>query len=99
MSFINYAKVWVDKINSRFGRFHPAKQQSDSRVWSVEFFESIVAFKIRRSASGMESQLVANMTVEAGESAKDFRRDDEVESDEARRQINDIVKRGFSVYG
>jgi len=99
MSFINYAKVWVDKINSRFGRFHRAKQQSDSRVWSVEFFESIVAFKIRRSSSGMESQLVANMTVESGEGAKDFRHDDEAESDEAKRQINDIVKRGFSVYG
>ena len=47
----------------------------------------------------MESQLVANMTVESGEGAKDFRHDDEAESDEAKRQINDIVKRGFSVYG
>ena len=71
MSFINYAKVWVDKINSRFGRFHRAKQQSDSRVCSVEFIESIFALKIRRTWSGMESQLVANMTVESGEGAKD----------------------------
>jgi hypothetical protein len=47
----------------------------------------------------MESQLVANMTVGSGEGPKDYRHDDEPKSDEAKRQINDIVKRGFSVYG
>jgi len=30
-----------------FGGFQRVKEQSDTRVWSIEFFESIVAFKIR----------------------------------------------------
>lgn len=98
MSFINYTKVWIDKINSRFGKFQRVKEQSDTRVWSIEFFESIVAFKIRRSSSSRESQLVANITVESGEGAKDYRHNDGVESNEVKRKIENIIKRGFSLY-
>jgi hypothetical protein len=36
-SFIKYAKLWIDIINSRFSEFNT--DQSGRKIWSVEFFE------------------------------------------------------------
>jgi hypothetical protein len=48
-SFIAYAKQLVDGINRRSGVLEP--DRPERRIWSVQFFESIVAFQINRAAS------------------------------------------------
>ena len=58
LSFINYLNIRIDQINSRFGKF--PKSAGNKRVWSVEIFESIVAFKINRKASAVVSEPVWN---------------------------------------
>lgn len=67
-SFIEYSKIMIDVINHRFNKF---SENRDHRVWSVEFFESIVAFKVNRPASTLESRPTEN----EGEfdRARDFR--------------------------
>ena len=60
-SFINYVNIWIDRINSRFDDF--PKSAGNKRVWSVEIFESIVAFNINRKASAVVSKLVWNRTL------------------------------------
>jgi hypothetical protein len=57
-SFINYVKFFIDKINNRFGEFD--KNYSDSRVWSIQSYESIVAFHINQKASGLKSESTNN---------------------------------------
>ena len=71
-SFIEYVKELIDKINMRFGGFH--KEKSEHRFWSIEVVESIVAFKINKKATKLESKPTYNI----GSSfvAKDFRFDD-----------------------
>ncbi|MEX0429797.1 class I SAM-dependent methyltransferase [Spiribacter insolitus] len=95
ISFINYCKRWIDRVNSRFGSF--VKEQKDRRVWSVEVFESIVAFKVNRAFS----QQVSMPTDNGGKRdfSKDFRNADRklVERDSAR--IERIIKRGFDIFG
>ena len=68
-SFVNYTKNMIDKINQRFERFNPTL--ADSRVWSVQSFESIIAFHINRKASNLLSKTTNNNGVD--DSAKDFR--------------------------
>jgi hypothetical protein len=68
-SFVNYTKNMLDKINQRFGHFNSTL--SDSRVWSVQSFESIIAFHINRKASNLLSEATNNNG--ADDSAKDFR--------------------------
>jgi len=68
-SFINYTKNFIDKINYRFGNF--SHMNSDGRVWSIQFFESIVAFKINKVASNLLSEETHNNGI--SESAADFR--------------------------
>jgi len=50
-SFINYSKNIVDVINSRFQYVDSKKSKFYSLVWSVGYFESIVAFHIDKSKS------------------------------------------------
>jgi len=60
-SFIEYTKQLFDKINYRFSRFEK-KNQPERRIWSIEVFESIVAFRVNRSASSLQSELHDNGT-------------------------------------
>lgn len=45
-SFINFSKRVVDSINSRFPSVNDVKNAYGKKVFSVSFYESIVAFKI-----------------------------------------------------
>ena len=68
-SFMEYTKKLADAINMRFGSF----QQSapDRRIWSIEIFESIVAFKVNRKASNLRSEFTENGG--AHDHARDYR--------------------------
>jgi len=48
-SFINFSKKTIDDINSTFPNIKKFDYQLNQLVYSVEFFESIVAFKIDRN--------------------------------------------------
>ena len=71
-SFISYTKFLIDKINHRFSGLN--NKNSDKIVWSIEFFESIVAFKINKTATSQKSSKTDN----GGKThdASDFRHDD-----------------------
>ena len=47
-SFINYSKRIIDKINSRFKYVKKRGGKFIDSVWSISYFESIVAFHIER---------------------------------------------------
>ncbi|WP_339731016.1 class I SAM-dependent methyltransferase [uncultured Gimesia sp.] len=68
-SFIEYVKCYIDKINQRFSKLD--KMASDRRVWTIQVYESFVAFHIKRTASN----LVSENTDNGGEddSALDYR--------------------------
>jgi hypothetical protein len=93
-SFINYVKIWIDKINSRFAQF--PKTQKDRRVWSVEIFESIVAFKINRKASELPSQVTKNKP--ESNSTRDYRHADKAQIQSQIGAIQKILKNAFSLY-
>jgi hypothetical protein len=57
-SFIEYVKRLIDRINHRFGEFDSSA--ADRRVWSVQIFESIVAFHVNRPASEFRSHPTEN---------------------------------------
>jgi hypothetical protein len=67
-SFVNYVKNYLDKINLRFGAID--NDSSDKRVWSIQSFESIVAFHINRKYS-----IISKPTTNSGKSnnARDYR--------------------------
>lgn len=52
-SFVEYAKLLIDKINYRFVEFKDF--DCEKRVWSIRFFESMVAFEINRNAQSISS--------------------------------------------
>lgn len=58
ISFINYAKLWIDRLNARFSKF--SNNRRDTRVFSMEVFESIIAFKVNRQASECLSTVTNN---------------------------------------
>jgi hypothetical protein len=68
-SFIEYVKKFIDKINHRFG--HLDRNRSDNRVWSIQSFESIVAFHINRQATDLLSEPTSNNGID--DTAQDFR--------------------------
>lgn len=45
-SFVNFAKFVVDKINSRMDRTEQGSGSFFKRVYSVSFYESMVAFHV-----------------------------------------------------
>tara|TARA_B100001059_G_C17740721_1_gene531499 strand:- start:240 stop:1007 length:768 start_codon:yes stop_codon:yes gene_type:complete len=93
-SFIQYTKFWIDKINSRFSGF--GKKQFDTRVWSVEIFESIVAFKINKKASEIISKPIWNKTPD--EKEKDYRNFKSKDDENKKDKIKAIFKKAFSFY-
>ena len=69
LSFINYAKYLIDNINKRYVEFN--NETSEKRVWSIQFFESIVALHINFYATRIPSEVIFNKDKEVKE--KDFR--------------------------
>ena len=57
-SFINYTKNMIDKINRRFSKLSDGK--NETRVWSIEIYESIVAFCINNTQSSLISEPTDN---------------------------------------
>ena len=68
-SFLQYVKHFLDRINSRFAPL--VSSTTDRRVWSIQIFESIVAFHVDHAASTMNSAEVINGGIHDG--AVDFR--------------------------
>jgi len=62
LSFINYAKKLVDNINNRYVEFN--NKNSEKRVWSIQFFESIVALHFNFYATGIPSEIIFNQKKE-----------------------------------
>ena len=71
LSFINYAKKLIDNINKRYVGFD--NKTSEIRVWSIQFFESIVALHINFYATSIPSEVIFNQDKEV--KAEDFRYD------------------------
>ena len=94
LSFRNYVHAWMDKLNSRFGKF--PKIQSDRRVWSVFAFESIVAFNVDRSKSMLVSAPIRNR--QPVEGAEDYRHHPENKLEENKAAIQDLVAQAFTLY-
>jgi hypothetical protein len=51
LSFISYSKKIIDQINSRFKFVKSNKNKFFDLIWSVAFYESIVAFRIDKKKS------------------------------------------------
>ena len=68
-SFIEYTKLMIDKVNYRFGNLNDRK--SENRFWSIEIFESIVAFHINIKSVDIISYPIINNGKR--DFAKDFR--------------------------
>jgi len=68
-SFIKYTKNLIDLINMRFSIFN--NKRSEKRIWSIEMVESMVAFKINRTASNLISERTKNNG--KSESSEDYR--------------------------
>jgi hypothetical protein len=75
VSFIAYAKNIVDGINYRFSRFADDRP-SERVVWSLQFFESVVAFVVDRSLAGVHSAPSSNDRPSRG--TRDFRHADSI---------------------
>ena len=67
-SFMTYVARMMDRINRRF---HELGGEAEKRVWSVQVFESIVAFHVDRAASHRVSEVTDNGG--AHDNAQDFR--------------------------
>lgn len=74
-SFINYVKKKIDLINFRFQKFK--KKNYEQRIWSIEIFESIVAFRVHKKRNKVNSKMLDNKGV--SDSAIDFRYHDNSE--------------------
>ena len=63
-SFINFSKKTIDDINYKFSNIGKFKNSLNNFIHSVEFFESIVAFKIDRSLC-IENNLLENKGIKS----------------------------------
>lgn len=68
-SFINYVKHMIDRINHRFAGIEAS--HSEKRVWSIQVFESIVAFRINKEATALTSHPTTNNGID--DLATDYR--------------------------
>ena len=94
-SFIKYVKLWIDKINSRFSAFNT--DQNGSKIWSVESFDSIVAFNVSKEASRLKSKFICNK-----ENLKydgDFRNLGDTTDFKKLKDIQTIMERAFILDG
>jgi hypothetical protein len=96
IGFMNYILQTIHRINSRFGTFQPA--QGDRRVWSVEVFESIAAFKVDKKASQMESEPIWNREPAPSELARDYRYERAAVTESEKRAVANLVTRAFQIH-
>ncbi|MAA73849.1 MAG: hypothetical protein CMN28_03990 [Salinisphaeraceae bacterium] len=68
-SFMAYVKQVMDGINYRFGQF--SDERAETRVWSVEIMESMVAFRVNHQATALKSEPTDNQGQD--DQATDFR--------------------------
>lgn len=69
-SFMSYAKSLIDSVNSRFPSVYVSKNKLNEIVWSIDFYESIVCFKVDRTKCFVSS-LTSNDGISSD--AEDFR--------------------------
>ena len=93
--FMNYIMQVIHRINSRFSGFTPA--QVDRRVWSVEIFESIVAFKVDRKSSNLESKPLWNLEPESGELEADYRYERAPVSEAEKKVVAQLISNAFQI--
>ena len=93
-SFLNYVIQFIHKLNSRFSKFE--KLQKDQRVFSIQIFESIVAFHVHREKSSLKSEPIWNRELK-DEPAKDFRFDDK-SSSKSKKDAETILRNAFMLY-
>ena len=93
ISFINYSKNWIDRLNARYSAFK--NHGKDTRVHSMEVFQSIIAFKVNRSASTLLSTKQNN----AGkfDNAKHFRNEDQSFLNKNEDLIRKFIFKAFSI--
>jgi len=84
-SFIEYAKNKIDAINMRFKDI--SDKNSEHRFWSIEFVESMVAFRINKKASSLQSELISNN----GEN--DYAEDFVYRNEKVSRKLNSFFER------
>ena len=96
IGFMNYILQTIHRINSRFGSFQPV--QTDRRVWSVEVFESIAAFKVHKKASHLESRPVWNQELAPGEMAKDYRHERAAVTEVEKKAVAQLLTRAFRIH-
>ena len=65
-------------------------------MWSVEIFESIVAFKINRKATELKSEPLWN--IKPNQKPKDYRNADQIFLDENQIEISSSIDKAFSIY-
>jgi len=73
-TFTNFCKEMMDNINQRFGGFNG--KYEEKRVWSMEVFESIIAFKVDRGLSNIKSSATENNGL--SEDVQEYRYSDNV---------------------
>jgi cephalosporin hydroxylase len=97
-SFINYVINSIHKINSRFSGAN--KTQEDTRVLSLQIFESVVAFHVDTKKSSLVSSPIWNRKPTRDNSAMDFRHADRstIAVNEKKDRIKKILTDAFSVY-
>ena len=66
---MNFSKKTIDDINSTFPEIKKFKYQLNQFVYAIEFFESIVAFKIDRNLC-FENKLLENSGFKANNTDK-----------------------------
>ncbi len=96
IGFMNYILQSIHRINSRFGSFQPP--QADRRVWSVEVFESIAAFKVDKKASHLKSRPVWNREPAPGEMAKDYRHERVAVTEADKKVVAKVLTRAFQIH-
>ena len=57
-SFLAYTKILMDRCNLRF--FSGERTGSESAVWCVTVYESVVALRVDRRLAGKRSQMISN---------------------------------------
>jgi len=95
-SFIEYAKLWIDRINSRSSLL-PTDERSGCFV-SVEYFDSMVGFKVDRKASSQESEQIWNIEPTKN-AAADYRHHPSDSDPERLDHIRNIMAQAFTLNG
>ena len=94
ISFTKYVKTWIDRINSRNSIFRG--KYKDCRVWSIEIFESIVAFKINRRSSELKSKAINNGGI--SDEATDFGSKDSDQINKNIKEIKSKIEKSFTIF-